>query len=506
MLVFVVVVTGAFAQRQKKTTTKPVQNPPAEPAPPASNPRELTQADSLDTDKPFESDLSLIGRYAGDSIVLRWSAQTPGAWREVNKAGFILSRTELQADGSFDPSTFRDLNATPIMLWPLERWATIAGQNSKDDMAKIAAQSVYGKSFVPSNGFIHQADEFATRFSFATLAADISPRAATALGLRYVDRDIQKGKNYVYRVTSPVDRKVYVVNPGVVVVSTSEVSPVPQAIIAELSEREKMIEVKWKRDFHQPFFSAYNVERSDDNGKSYKKLNRLPFIHPVAEKNPVSMEYMVYLDSIPANYKTYWYRVTGITPFGETGAPSTAMKAMGKDKTPPMPPLNVKAKYMGGSQVSVTWEYPKKDNKAVRGFLIGRGNNPSKEFIPLTTTPLPAKDREFIDKTANTMASNFYVVAVVDTAGNASASLAQYAMMIDSIPPAAPSGLKGKIDTLGHVTVSWRQGAERDIRGYNVFYSNQRDHEFSLLTKSPLLDTVYRDTITIKTLTKKNIL
>jgi fibronectin type 3 domain-containing protein len=408
----------------------------------------------------------------------------------------------LQPDGSFDPSTFRDLNATPIVPWPLERWSTIAGQNSKDDMAKIAAQSLYGKNFVPSNGFIHQADEFATRFSFATLAADISPKTATALGLRYVDRDIQKGKTYVYRVTSPVDPKVYVVNPGVVVVNTSDITPVPQAIISALSERQNMIEVKWKRDFHQPYFSAYNIERSDDNGKTFRKLNKLPYMHPVAEKNPVSIEYMIYLDSIPANYKTYWYRLTGITPFGETGAPSATMKAMGKDMTPPTPPQNVKAKHVGGSLVRVTWEYPKKD-KEIRGFLIGRGNNPSKEFIPLTTTPLPSKTREFIDKSANTMASNFYIVAVVDTAGNASASLAQYAMMVDSIPPAAPSGLAGTIDTLGHVTVTWRQGPERDIRGYNVFYSNQKDHEYSLLTKSPLLDTVYRDTITIKTLTKK---
>lgn len=453
-------------------------------------------------ERPFESDTYLIARYAGDSIVLRWSTQKPGAWRESNKAGFKISRTELQADGSFDPSTFRDLVAAPIKPWPLEQWSTIAGQTSKDDMAKIAAQSLYGASMVPSIGFVHQADEFVTRFSFATLAADMSPNAATALGLRYVDRDIQKGKSYVYRVISPVDPKVYKINPGVIVVSTSNESPTPQAIISELGEKERVIEVKWKRDFHQPFFSAYNIERSDDNGKTYKKMNRLPFIHPVAEKNPVSIEYMVYSDSVPVNYKTYWYRLIGITPFGELTTPSAPVRAMGKDKTPPAPPQNVKATHIGGSQVRVSWEYNKKE-KAIRGFLIGRGNNPGKEFIPLTTEPLPAKTREFVDKTANTMASNYYIVAVVDTSGNASASLAQYAMIIDSIPPAAPAGLTGDIDTLGHVTVRWKQGSERDIRGYNVFYSNKSDHEFSLLTKTPLLDTVFRDTIQVRTLTKK---
>ena len=502
ILIVAMLFTAYSIHAQKKTTPK--KTTPVQPAPagPTSNARELTRSDSLDTDKPFESDMSLIARYSGDSIVLRWSTQTPGAWREANKTGFIISRTDLEADGSFDPSKFRDLVASPVKPWPLEQWASIAGQNSKDDMAKIAAQAVYGKSFVPSNGFIHQADEFATRFSFATLAADMSPKAANALALRYVDRDIQKGKAYVYRVASPVDPKVYRINPGVVVVNTNDNFPLPQAIISAVTEKESMIEVKWKRDFHQPYFSAYNVERSDDNGKSYKKLNRLPFIHPVAEKNPVSIEYMVYLDSVPGNYKTFYYRVIGITPFGELGVPSQAVKAMGRDRTPPTPPQNVKTKYVGGSSVSVTWEYPKKE-KAIRGFLIGRGNDPTKEFKPLTTEPLPPKTREFIDKTANTMASNFYIVAVVDTAGNASVSLAQYAMIVDSLPPLPPAGLTGTIDTLGHVTVKWKQGPEQDIRGYNVFFSNKPDHEYSLLTKVPLLDTVFRDTITIKTLTKK---
>ncbi|MEJ0029139.1 MAG: hypothetical protein WDO15_01640 [Bacteroidota bacterium] len=217
------------------------------------------------------------------------------------------------------------------------------------------------------------------------------PRAATALALRFVDRDVQKGKSYVYRVACPIDPKVYRINPGVVVINTNERLPLPQAIISDVTEKENMIEVKWRRDIHQPYFSAYNVERSDDNGKTYKKLNRLPFIHPVSEKNPVSIDHMVYMDSIPANYKTYFYRLTGITPFGEMGVPSQSMKAMGRDRTPPPPPQNVKAKYMGGSNVRCNLDYPKKE-KAIRGFLIGRGNNPGKEFTPLTNEPAACED------------------------------------------------------------------------------------------------------------------
>jgi hypothetical protein len=492
--------SSSFAQKTKQPAKSKQQTPAQTQG--AAVPREFTKADSLNNDKPFESDLNLIAQFKGDSVVLRWSTQTPGAWKEANKAGYILSRAELNADGSFDPATFRDLTPEPLKPWPLERWETIAGANSKDDMAKIAAQALYGKSFVTSTGFIHQADEFSTRFSFAMLASDISIKTANASGVRFVDRTIQKGKMYVYRITSPTDTKVYTINPAVITMNTNEVLPTPQAIIDNVTERQSMIELRWKRDIHERFFSAYHIERSDDNGKTYKRLNRLPFIHAVSEKNPVSAEFMVYMDSIPANYKTFWYRIIGVTPFAEVTPPSAPMKAMGKDRTPPPPPLNVKAKHIGGSQVSVTWEYPKQ-TKGIKGFLIGRGNNPAKEFMPLVNDPLPPKTREYIDKNANPLASNYYIVAVVDTAGNASLSLSQYAMIIDSLPPAPPAKLKGTIDSLGHVTVHWNPGKEKDIRGYNVFFANKADHEFALLTSSPLQDTIFRDTITLKTLTKK---
>lgn len=458
--------------------------------------------DQKETDKPFHAAINLQACFRGDSVVLRWAPETPGAWREVNKAGFIISRTVLNDDGSFDPATFLNLTADPIKPWPLERWAIIAGQNSTDNFAKIAAQTLYGKALVPTNGFIAKADEFATRFSFAMLAADMSPNAARAMGLRFADKNIQKGTSYVYRVVSNVDVKKYQVDAGVIIVHTKEPQPMPQVVVDHSKARDNVIELYWKRDLHDPFFSAYYIERSDDHGKSYKRLNASPFVHAVSEKTPVSAEYMVYTDSVKTNYKDFSYRVVGITPYGELAPASTPVTATGRDRTPPATPMHVKTKHMGGSRIKISWEYPKQ-SKDIKGFLIGRGNNPAKEFIPLTTDPLPPKTREFIDDKADVMASNYYIVAVVDTAGNASVSLAQYAMVIDSLPPAPPTKLTGVIDSTGIVKITWKRGPEKDIKGYLVFFANHADHEFSQLTHGPLADTVYRDTIAIKTLTKK---
>lgn len=451
------------------------------------------------TQQAFHASLNLIGTYRGDSVVLRWAPETPGAWNEVKVAGCVVSRTELDETGSFDPDGFQVLTTRPLVPWPLEKWAGIAGQNSTDDYAKIAAQALYGQTFATSTGFIPQADEFVTRFSFAMLAADFSANAATAMGLRYVDHTAEKGKVYLYRVESPVDSSRYTIIPGVVSINTEAPQDIPPPMIGKINEKEQVIELTWNRNFHNLYYSAYYIERSADNGRTFTRLNNVPYIQPVPEKDP-SIDNITYLDSVSVNYKTFQYRIIGLTPFGETGPPSAVVNAMGRDRTPPMVPEKVSARHAGGTNVRVTWAYPR--NAAIKGFLVGRGNS-ARDFVPLVTEPLPPATREFMDTNANPTASNFYVVAAVDTAGNASVSLAQYAMIIDSIPPAPPVRLAGTIDTLGHVTVHWPLGPEQDLKGYLVFFANRADHEFSQLTNRVLLDTVFRDTITVKTLTKK---
>ncbi len=458
--------------------------------------------DSTGINKPFEATINLQAVYRGDSVVLRWAPTTPGAWREANKVGYLVDRAPLDDDGSFDPSNFLPLTSAPLKPWPLDQWATIAGPTSTDDFAKVAAQTVHGKSMVPVKGFIAQADEYSTRFSFGLLAADMSPAAARAMGLRVADRGIKKGTSYIYRVRTLVDTLKYTIAPGIIIVHTDRAQPMPVVVIDHLKENQNMIELFWKRDFHTPYFSAYYIERSDDNGKNFKRLNTSPYVHAVSEKISITAEYMVYMDSIKANYKNYQYRIIGITPFGELAPASASISAMGRDRTPPQAPLNVNAKHAGGSRVRITWDYPKQ-SKDIKGFLIGRGNNPTKQFTPITAEPLGSKVREFIDDHADAMASNYYIVAAIDTAGNAAVSLAHYAMIIDSLPPAPPTHLTGSIDTTGLVTVRWDFGKEKDIKGYQVYFSNHRDHEFSQVTHHAIQDTVFQDTISMKTLTKK---
>ena len=125
--------------------------------------------------QPFTANLQLTARAYADSIVLRWAPDAPGAWSAANQSGYAIERSEIPAGGTFNPATYRRLNADPVKPWPIDQWAGIAGEKSGNSMAAIAAQALYGKTFTGSGaGFVQMADEFANRWSFALLAADMA--------------------------------------------------------------------------------------------------------------------------------------------------------------------------------------------------------------------------------------------------------------------------------------------------------------------------------------------
>lgn len=452
--------------------------------------------------QPFKANIQLSAKVYGDSIVLRWAPDAPGAWTTANQFGYAIERTEVPATGTFDPASYQRLNSTPIKPWPLDKWAAIAGKTSENSMAAIAAQALYGKSFTSTGtSFVQMADEYANRWSFALLAADMNPPTATALGLRFVDKTAIKGSVYIYRVLCLADSSVYKIEPGYFVVNTADVIQIPQPLISKATEMENAIQLEWDRAYHEKAFSAYWIERSDDKGKTFKRLTKVPFLNPQNELREQS-SVILYTDSLKENYKPYVYQLIGITSFGEESIPSQAVSAMGRDKTPPGAPEKVKAESIGGFKIKLSWE-KKLEEKDLKGFIIGRSNSSSDGFQPLFEKPLPSSTRSWIDENANVTTTNYYVVAAMDTAGNGSVSMISYGMIIDSIPPAPPVNLKGSIDSLGVVRISWNFGKEPDLAGYMVYFANDPTHVFSSTTPKPLRDTTYMDTITLKTLSKK---
>jgi len=458
------------------------------------------ELDSLLT--PFQAEINLVGKSYGDSIVLRWAPTTPGAWFYLNKTGYTIEKTSFQDEGDFDPATYQKITELPIKPLPLEAWEPIVKNGPDKELSAIAAQALYGKSFSAGGATLYDAaDEFMNRYSFSILSADFSAVTATALGLRISDRDVRENRHYIYRIYASVPGQNYKIDTTYFVVQNLRDVSVPTPLIGEVYEGELNINISWERALHEPAFSAYIIERSEE-GRAFSPLNSAPFIHAESDHIDSRSTVFQYIDSIPENYKPYHYRLIGITPFGEKSPPSEIVLAMGRDRTPPPAPVNVEARQIDSGRVEITWVTPEKVGD-LEGFYIGRGDDLKTNFQPLHDQIIPKDSTSYIDNQSDQLGGNYYVVAAVDTAGNGSISMVSYAAILDSIPPLPPISLKGEIDSSGVVTLKWRLGDEIDLAGYMIYFSNSPDHVFSTVNQAPLGDTVYTDTIQVKTLTKK---
>jgi len=152
--------------------------------------------------------------------------------------------------------------------------------------------------------------------------------------------------------------------------------------------------------------------------------------------------------------------------------------------------------------MSVSWSHAG-GTPDLAGFRVEKALTADGVYGPLHASLLPTTSTSFTDPSPALLEGNHFRVAAIDTAGNASYSIGGYGFLQDSIAPAAPTGLSGRIDTSGVVRVSWRQGDENDILGYRVFFANAEDHEFNNLTPLPVADTVFTDTLQVRTLTRR---
>ncbi|MBC7919964.1 MAG: hypothetical protein H7Z75_02645 [Ferruginibacter sp.] len=466
----------------------------------------VARADSFPLAKPRA--LYLIGQSYGDSVVLRWAPREPIFWKAANQGGYLIRRYVVEGKQPPKNPVGTTLTKSPVKPWPLEEWKTRAQR--EDTLAAAAAQVLHGKSVTlpdPTKGAtigeaMNAKTDLDNRHAFALFLADQSAFIATGMGLRWVDRSFEKGKTYVYTVHALTDPQRYRSDTAAVLINTAESVREPGLPAVTVEPMDRAVKFSWDRRLAGMFFTAYYYERSEDNGKTFRRLNAHPFVQPVSPDQLDSNPPIVLIDSLPRNYQPYVYRIYGLTPFGGLGKPTKNLPVTGRDQTPPSPPVNVLAENTKSNDVRIRWQktLPEAD---FAGYLVGRSQNVSGPFLPLNLKPLAKNVLEFIDTGAVASGTNYYVVGAVDTAGNAGLSIPAYVVMKDTIPPRQPTGLSGLIDTTGIVRLRWTLGKEPDLYGYLVYYANAADHQFTPVTQDFLVDSTFTDSISLRTLTEK---
>lgn len=467
-------------------------------------------ADTSHKDVKPGKNLVLTATSTGDSIILRWAPVDPLDWKIASQQGYVLERTTLDANNKVLVRFEKLAGITP---WTKDAFMQRVSKTRKEDkFCAIAAQALYGASFKPatqSNApepdeftmLMKQHSEDEMRHSFALFASDVDAKAATALGLRFVDKKIEKDKKYVYRLYAVPRPGLLTMDTALFIIAPKDVFPINRVTFVKAETHNKAVFLEWPKSIAENNFTAFFIERSGDGGKSFTQLNAEPFTNVDASTQTSKNGVVIFADTLPALYKTYTYRVRGVNSFAQYSPYSLPVEVMAKDeKAPPAPIINKTVK-LTPSMYKISWQDSAKSGD-VKGYFVRRSKKLDSNFTALNKAILPINARQFVDSSAKPGQSYYYSVQVVDTAGNSSSSLPDYVFTYDTIAPSAPVALTGNIDTNGIVKIKWGLAKEDDIKGYRVYKANAPDHEFTAVSRDIIEDTTYTDTLILKTLTR----
>lgn len=430
------------------------------------------------------------------SIIIRWVPNNSAIWLLGNYNGYTLERMKIDSTGK-ELFPWVQVGDSIIRPYSKDRWEAGLKQHPGDTMSGIAMQTIfYDPVNYQSLTLIQQHDYLQNLMAGCLIASDLSLNAALYSGLGYIDRDIEDGNIYVYRITSLIPRATYDISPGITYVNTQQLKQFPKVELDHIYEGDHLIELFWSKTLYKKDYTAYNIYRSED-GKIWIKANYAP-VNSISLKNN---NLYCFRDSVSSNYKEYQYRIEGLTSFGTKGPHSENIVAMARDRVPPGTPYNIQSMYHGNNKATISWQLDD-TQKDLKGIYISKSYKPDKDHISLTPAPLSPDTRSFTDTTYNSLINNFYHIGVVDKEGNISMSGAHLVQNMDSIPPDIPENLAGRIDKNGVVTLSWDPSRAPDTKGYYIYFANADYHEYIKINGRPVAENTWRDTITLKTLTE----
>lgn len=445
--------------------------------------------------------IQVITKSIENGVVIRWAPNNPMAWRLANDGGYRLVRYTMESEKSLDYTEKIELMPGGLQVFSEEEWAPLMQDNK---WAAIAAQAIFGEYFeltTPQSDpatLVNVAEELENRFSFALLAADMSTDVAKASALHWVDGDAKKGVTYVYRVELLNQKEGFEVAHGSSLITHGEPEDLPAPGDIEVDFGNRSARVSWNTFYLNRIYTSYQVERSEDGGKTFSVTDDLQFF-ALNKEGSGPLESMYFLDSIPENNVLYHYRVRGRSPFGELGPPSVAVSGKGMDTFGDAIPAIERAEVQPDGSVSITWKFNTQLENLIDRYAIIRGSKASGPFE--TIGDVPMNTHVFSDK--QPMPVNYYVIIAEGKNGERRRSFPAMVQLEDSLPPAAPTGLEGEIDQKGIITLTWNRNKEYDLYGYRVYRANAVDEEYVQVTRDVLKQAQFRDSVSMKTLTEE---
>ena len=449
-----------------------------------------------------ENKLTCVALVKKDSIVLRWVPTSVPVWQTGVRYGYVIKRYTIARKGVFIPDGLSHgeiLNNVPIKPVDNEAFDKLA---LSEPRSAVVQEAVYGTAFqLPFegsnfNGFMKSYNDREVRFGFALFMCDLSPEIAKAAGLQFTDRNVVPDERYAYSISLANVPDGMQVDPAVIVLDAGLITTLPAVTDVDAIFLDKKVKFQWPVFLFKGTYTAYILEKSID-GVNFAPVSDLPLVNLSEDED---LKYFVYTDSLSKNNEQAWYRVRGMSPFGEAGPPSNIIQGKGEPEFMAYAVIDT-AEVVDNSRIIIRWRISENKSSPVTGINILRSDKPDGIFENLTLKKMVPNTRMFTD--IQPRLSNYYKIMLIGNDNLTSYSFPYLVQTEDNDPPAPPRMLVGKIDSSGIVTIAWKDNTEPDLLGYKVFRANTPDEDFISLSGIITSRNIYRDTINLNTLTKK---
>jgi hypothetical protein len=424
-----------------------------------------------------------------NTVYLRWIPGNISTLNSCNEKGYTIKRIRWNLNTLPDSSNFRSAS----ILFKIK--STEKENNYWTELIKIKVEAgfLYNVLYEAKNNSM---DNDMT-YGLAMISCDFDIELAKAAGLFYKDENLSQGK-YAYLI-QPTDNKINRnIKPAIVLVNNLINDELQNIDSLKIITRRKEVKLVWNAEQLKNDYTGYFIERSDD-GEIFSQLNGKPHIQ-IQTQYEKEKKNISYNDTITKYGKTYYYRIRGLGFFGMAGNYSNIVKCKLVKPLDVFPQAD-STHLVYDSTLQLSWHMPENFNlNELQGFNIYRCKNIEGDYKKINQQLLSKETIQYIDYFPNQ--SNYYKVFAYNTSSDSICSHPMMGLVPDIHPPKTPIGLKGEIDSLGNIALSWLPNKEDDLTGYRVFRKNASNEELVEITKEIVNDTVYRDTITLQTLTE----
>jgi len=285
--------------------------------------------------------------------------------------------------------------------------------------------------------------------------------------LEYIDENLKAATLYAYAIQSFDPAGNYSPSSLSVQARTQGVAmPTGVQAIGQFGR----IVISWNPILEEDLW-GYNVYRAQQSDTGYERLGSPEALFTTGNT--------VYLDSSVTTGERFFYKVSGISPRGESELSLTVNAAAQTDRLGPGSPIELVGVGQVG-QVELRWNAPLIDRDGgpltgLSAYVIYRGES---------QTSLAVRDSvgaglvEYVDTQVEGPHTYYYGLVALDGLGNRSPLSEVIAVQVPGLLPPQGVEVQGGI---GFIQVRWQGSQEEGLWGYNVYRSTRSDGGYERL-------------------------